>query len=87
MEAPQIDGPILSPTFDGEGNWTGFKPGCRVNIAPWDMQPEWESYRVWPVTPLRVFAGDEPPYPQTVFLLFADDAEMVDVLGVEGWPQ
>jgi hypothetical protein len=76
----QIDWPIMSPTFDENWNWTGYKPGCRVNIATEDMQPEWEEYQVHPVTPLRVWAGDEPPYTQTIFLLFESDEQMIEVL-------
>lgn len=66
----QIDGPFEVPGADG----------CHVNLPAWDMRPEWESYRVHPETPERVFAGDAPPFEQTVFLRFADEAEMRSIL-------
>ena len=69
----QIDGPI---PVDGDSR-------CHINIPAWDMQPEWEEYRVRPVAPARVFAGDEPPtFEQTVFLRFSDVMQARSVLGI-----
>lgn len=80
----QIDGPFPVPaTFDQDGAPLTFHTSCHVNIAAWDMRAEWEPYRVTPEQPARVFAGDEAPtFEQTVFLRFADEAEMLRVLGM-----
>lgn len=80
-----IDGPIPIPlTFDEAGVPLTYLPGCRVNIAAWDMQPEWEPHRVEPPHPARVFAGDQAPtFEQTVFLWFQDEDQMRLILGVD----
>lgn len=80
--AGQIDGPVPSPIYGapdeaGLRPFLGFEAGYRVNITPQLLAacPELEPYRVAPESPQRIWAGDEAPWPQTVFLLFADEAE------------
>lgn len=66
--------------YDDEGQATETLPGYHVNIAEEAMTEALEPYRVAPVLPVRIFAGDEPPWPMTAFLRFADEDEAVELL-------
>jgi hypothetical protein len=75
-----IDGPVPAPILgppneEGVREVLGEAPGYRLNITPALMAPALDAFRVTPAAPMRTWAGDEPPWEQTVFLLFADEAE------------
>lgn len=83
-----VDGPIPAPIFgepdeDGFPTIIGEEPGYRLNLLSELMKSEFEPYRTYPGTPLRIWAGDEPEY-QTIFLLFEDEEEAKEVLS-EYW--
>jgi hypothetical protein len=79
----QIDGPFDVPaTYDEDGAPLTYRPGYHLNIDPALMSDELLPYQVpppQPLTPFRVFAGQE-----TIFLHFADEAEArASALGVQ----
>lgn len=62
---PDIIGTIYQPTgvmlTDSDGNeYPEMEaiPGYHVNTP--EPVPEWDAYRIYPVTPSRVYAGKEP---------------------------
>lgn len=79
-----IDGPIAiailgKPYPDEDGfearDVVGYVAGYYLNIAP-EIAQGLDVWRVYPVTPERVFAGAE-----TVFLKFTDETEARAALG------
>lgn len=77
-----IDGPIPVPTaLDGDGSPTAFDPRYHLNLAASVFTEAWAPYRIEPASPARVWAGDDAPYLETVFLRFADEAAARAVMG------
>lgn len=84
--ADVIDGPIPSLEFlglDEEGLpiFGDILPAYNINIASHIYTESLEPFRIEPVMPKRVFAGDPA---DTVFLTFTDEAEARGALG-EYW--
>lgn len=76
----QIDGPFDVPIYgvpdeDGVPTIIGSEPGYHLNIAPALMDEALSPFIVSPTQPARVWAGDTSPWPLTIFLRFADEAE------------
>lgn len=72
--ASQIDGPIsIWPSDIDGGHEEEAAEGYHLNIDPALMASDLGPFRVYPRSPERVWAGDEPPFNQTVFLKFPSE--------------
>lgn len=62
----------------------GGDEGWHVNMPEAAMDAALEAWRLTPApeTPLRVYAGDTPPFALTAFLCFPDEATGRALLGV-----